>query len=262
MSRTSETIHIPLSEGHSLRGSLSVSEATSDFAILYVHGLGGHRGGEKSAALEDACAKRKITFAAFDFRGHGESSGSTRDLKGSQLLEDLLAIQRFIQTRGIRRIGIVGSSMGGWATSWFTLLHGISVVGCVLLAPAFRFLYRRWDSLSPDQMSEWQRTGFLRLENEWINIELGYGLIAEREQFPCERLMQEWSKPLLIFHGLVDNVVPIQESWEFVEKTPYLQVELRIFKDGDHRLVNYKDEIAQEACRFLSEWGKLGSIAN
>src|SRR5579885_1451629 len=87
------------------------------FAVVWVHGFGSHRGGEKSAAVRAECARRGWPFAAFDFRGHGASSGDMLGLSSSRLLDDLDAVRRFLAGRGHTRPGLVGSSMGGFAAA-------------------------------------------------------------------------------------------------------------------------------------------------
>ena len=42
-----------------------------------------------------------------------------RDLRASRLLEDLAAVRHYLIGRGIRRLGLVGSSMGAFASAWF-----------------------------------------------------------------------------------------------------------------------------------------------
>jgi uncharacterized protein len=121
----------------------------------------------------------------------------------------------------------------------------------VLLAPAFRFLERRFAELTEAELAEWQRTGVRRVRNEWVDAEIGYGLVAERAAFDPDELARRWRTPLLIYHGLADDVVPAADSLAFADATPYPDVELRLLKAGDHRLTAFKDEIAAEACRFF-----------
>jgi pimeloyl-ACP methyl ester carboxylesterase len=192
-----------------------------------------------------------VTFAAFDFRGHGETGGPMRALTATRLLDDLSAVRAFLADRGYNRLGLVGSSMGGFAAAWFAVRHPEAVMGCVLIAPAFRFLHRRWDELTPSERDDWARTGVRRVRNEWVDGEIGYGLVAERDAFDPAALAPRWRTPLLIFHGLADDVVPAADSLAFVETTPYPDVELRFYKAGDHRLTGFKDEIASGACRFF-----------
>src|SRR5262245_44371192 len=96
-----DPIELRLSCGEVLHGEF---RPRGPGALVYVHGFGSHRGGEKAAALAEACAVRGWTYAAFDFRGHGSSGGHIRDLTASRLLEDLSAVQAFLAESGCPRI--------------------------------------------------------------------------------------------------------------------------------------------------------------
>jgi alpha-beta hydrolase superfamily lysophospholipase len=255
-------IRLPLREGGELDGYLSYQDQPGPDAVLYVHGFTSTRGGEKSEALEAACARRGWPFAAFDFRGHGQSTGTLLDLRGSGLLNDLAAATEHLLSRGIRRLFPVGSSMGGWASTWFALRQGPATIPAVaLIAPALRFLHRRWESLSPGGREEWQRTGRLRVRNDWVDAEVGYGIAEERDLFPTDALAAKWQTPLLIYHGLGDEVVPAADTLAFVEAVKFPAIELRLLKGGDHRLLPYKDELAEEICRFFERfWPKSPTI--
>jgi alpha-beta hydrolase superfamily lysophospholipase len=249
--RHRESPRLPL-PGGALQGTLSYSGAPGPAAVLYVHGFGSTRGGAKAEALEAACAARGWTFAAFDFRGHGQSSGDLLGLSGAALQEDLDAVRQYLLGRGARRLCLVGSSMGGWASAWFTFRHPDVVPACVLLAPALDFLGRRWEGLDETARRAWEETGRLRIRSEWLDVEVGPGLLAERGQFPLERLAARWATPALLFHGMGDDTVPYADSLTFVERTPYPHVELCLLRDGDHRLLAYRDEMAEAACRFFA----------
>jgi pimeloyl-ACP methyl ester carboxylesterase len=252
MSRRTELFRVPLSDGGAVQAYLSHAGSPGPWAVLFVHGLGSTRLGEKAQALEAACAPRRWTFAAFDFRGHGQSTGAMVELRGSGLLADLDAVRTALAARGVHRLGLVGSSMGGWASAWFTLRQPEAVAACVLIAPAFDFVRGRYLQLTEAEQQEWRRTGRRRVQNEWIDIELGYGLVAEMDQFPAELLPAEFARPLLILHGMRDEVVPYRHSVAFAERAEFAEVEVRLFKQGDHRLLAFKDEIAEAACQFLA----------
>lgn len=250
--RQHEPIDIRLATGESLRGDLRFTDAPGDHAIVFIHGFASRRDGEKSVALEVACANTGWTFAAIDCRGHGESDGSMRDLRSSRLLEDLSALQHYLAERGVRELFLVGSSMGGFASAWFAL-DCDAVKACVMLAPAFHFLERRWNALSEFERAYWKQAGYVRYKNDYVDTEVGYGLMEERHLFPFEQLVSRWTKPALIFHGLADDIVPATDSIDFQHRAAGTEIEVRLYKNGDHRLTAWKDEMAIEACRFFTK---------
>jgi pimeloyl-ACP methyl ester carboxylesterase len=251
--RQTEEPRLSLPSGTPLQGTLSYAGEPGSAAVVYVHGFGSARSGAKAATLEAACARRGWTFAAFDFRGHGGSGGSMLDLRGSGLQHDLETVRAYLATRGVRRLFPVGSSMGAWAAAWFAVRRREVVPACVALAPAFDFLAGRWSRLSDAERELWRHTGRLRVRNEFVDVEIGYGL-EEADVFRVEDLAAAWAAPLLIYHGMRDETVPYTESLAFVERTAFPDVELRLLKDGDHRLLNYQDEIAEATCRFFTRW--------
>lgn len=253
--RRHESVCLPHPAGGALQVDVSYPEAPGTSAVLYVHGLGSTRAGEKARALEAACARRGWTFAAFDFRGHGESTGTLLELSGSGLLEDLALVRDYLTAEGVHHLYPVGSSMGGWAAAWFTHQSPHTVLACVLIAPALDFLHGRWARLSQAEREDWKQTGRLRVRDEWVDIELGYGLVEELEAFQPERLANELLRPVLIFHGMRDETIPYNGSLSFVERAVHPALELRLFKDGDHRLTAFKDQIAEAACEFLALHG-------
>jgi alpha-beta hydrolase superfamily lysophospholipase len=252
MARKSENVRLPLMTGGELQAYVSYRDEPSDWAVLYVHGFTSTRGGEKSEALEAACAARGWTFASFDFRGHGESTGTLLELRGTGLLEDLDAMRDYLVSRGIHQLCPVGSSMGGWASAWFTIRHPASVPGCVLIAPGLDFLRSRWAALTEVERETWRVTGKLPIRSQWTDAELGYGLVEEIDLFPLDVLASDLARPVLIFHGLQDDVVPVANSLAFLERAAYPGIELRIYKDGDHRLLSHKSEMADAACNFFT----------
>jgi pimeloyl-ACP methyl ester carboxylesterase len=140
--RRTETPQLPLEGGGAICGTLSYAGAAGAAAVVFVHGFGSTRTGEKAAAVEAACARRAWTYAAFDFRGHGQSSGSLLELRAGGLQQDLEQIRDHLAQRGVSRLFLVGSSMGGFAAAWFARRHPDLVAACAFIAPAFNFVGR------------------------------------------------------------------------------------------------------------------------
>lgn len=248
-----ETITLAVGSHGRLIGDYVPGPVDPDFAVLWVHGFGSTRGGEKALAAREECACRGWSFAAFDFRGHGDSSGTMHELRASHLLEDLEVVRAWLSGHGRRRLGIIGSSMGAFASAWFASRHPQAIVGAVVLAPAFAMLDRFWGRLTPEEREEWRRTDRLRVKSEWVETEIAYGFVEEREFFRPAELAAAWQTPLLAFHGMGDDIVPVADSLSFLQQAPYPGIELRLLKSGDHRLLAFKDEIAGEAVRFFAK---------
>jgi pimeloyl-ACP methyl ester carboxylesterase len=256
--RRDESVRLKMADGGELAGSLSYTGEVGPALVLYAHGFGSGPTGNKADAVAAACAHRDWPYAAFAFRGHAPSSCTMRELTGSGLQEDLERAWAYLAGRGVRRLFLVGSSMGGWAGAWFALRHPKEVAALAALAPAFRFLERRWEERSEAERRAWRQTGRLRLSNQWLDVELGYALMEERERFAAEALAAGWATPLLIFHGMRDEAVPYEDSLDFVRRVSFPDVELRLLKDGDHRLLALKEEMAESACRFFARRGQQG----
>jgi pimeloyl-ACP methyl ester carboxylesterase len=253
-SRRSEPLRIVLEPDAWLQGQWSFASPPSEVGVLFVHGFQSSRYGEKAQAVERACAVRGWNFATFDLRGHGESSGTLRDLRGSGLIADLNAIHAALRNHGIQRLCLVGSSMGAWASAWYGCLHPEAVVAAALIAPGFHFLQARWEKLSPEGREAWKQSGFLRVSNQWIDAEIPYGLYEDSPVYPMDKLARDYHTPTILFQGMIDGITPAERTFAFFQSAACPHLELRVFKDGDHRLTPQKDEIAREACRFFARW--------
>ena len=79
--------------------------------IVFMHGTLSDKNASKSLFLEEFCAKNQIGYTAFDFIGHGGSSGKYTDGTIGIWLDNALEI---IDRVASGELILVGSSMGGW----------------------------------------------------------------------------------------------------------------------------------------------------
>lgn len=261
MMRQCEPFELVLSNGEVVRGDYhSTPGAGVTPVVVFAHGLGSDRAGEKIGAFEAECAQRGWALVAADFRGHGQSDGTMVELSGPGLLEDLAAIVGMARQRAGGPLLLTGSSMGGWAAAWLTIARpelAELVDACALIAPALRFF--DWLKLSEEERAEWARTGCYQLRTQYLEIQLGSQLLADSTLYPYETLLEKFARPALIFHGMRDETIPYQLSLDFIERAREARLELSLSREGDHRLITQKALMARESCNLLAR--VIGQLA-
>jgi pimeloyl-ACP methyl ester carboxylesterase len=135
---------------------------------------------------------------------------------------------------------LIGSSMGGFLAALFAAAHP-EVSRLVLLAPAFGFAPRWQQKIGAPPPADFEV--FHYGDNALRRVH--YDLIADALTFPHT---PDFTQPALIFHGIHDDVVPVENSRAFADTHPNARlVEL----DSDHELLNVLDRITGEAVPFL-----------
>ena len=198
---------------------------------IYLHGFASSPGSKKARYFQERVPGLIVPDLAGD------------DFEHLTITGQLEVLQRVANGRPA---SLIGSSMGGYLAALYGARHP-EVERLVLLAPAFAFAKRWAERVGPAQMEDWRRTGFMEVFHygDGRNRQLGYPLLedAQRyEDFPA------LTQPTLIFHGAVDDVVPVELSRRFAESRP--NVRLQVMESG-HELLNVLDEIGAEARAFL-----------
>lgn len=250
--RQIEKLELKMPDGQMVRGDFHFAPGDEPSpVVVFAHGFGSVRNGEKAVAVAAECARRGWAFASGDFRGHGESDGQMIELRGSRLIEELDAITQEAVRRAGGKLFLFGSSMGGWASAWCAARFPERVAACAFVAPAFRFI--EFIRLTDAERDAWRRTGRHRFRNEFVDVEIGYGLTAEAEQFKFDLLAKQFRTPSIIFHGTADDIVPSSISVEFAKQCA-AEIKLNLIEGGDHRLNGQKNEMAGAACDLFQSW--------
>ena len=119
----------------------------------------------------------------------------------------------------------------------------------VCLAPAFDFAARWSARLGIEEMAQWKERGWLPVFHygQQREARVGYGLFEDSlryEAYPDVR------QSCLVFHGLQDDVVPVEVSEEFARRHPDTARLLRM--DSGHELIDVLEPMWEETWRFLS----------
>lgn len=141
---------------------------------------------------------------------------------------------------------IIASSFGALLGTAFAESTPERVDRMVLLAPAFDFAPRWAARMGPEAMHRWLDVGAFPFENGAGEIvPVHYRFFEEVSELPAA---PHPPVPILILHGVDDEIVPIEGSRRYAEEHDnVVLVEL----EGDHRLHDQIDRIDAEVQRFF-----------
>jgi dienelactone hydrolase len=238
--------------------------------VVMAHGHGGTRneaGGYTRVA--EGLAKRGVATIRMDFPGCGESSEPFTKNNLGNMLEDIQASRDFtIRQPNIdaSRVGLLGFSMGGRLViltsardSSYKAMATWAPAGADGISPEVNFLggpeaYKALRAQAADE-------GLAPFTTRWgQDQQLGLKWFTDMEQsFPLESIKQ-FSGPLLVLYGDMDDVVPPRISEAVISaavKSP--EVVRHIVKGADHGLGLYSheyalsDEVVSTTVDFLSQ---------
>jgi hypothetical protein len=204
--------------------------------IVYLCGFRSDMQGEKVLYLEDLCTQEGLGYLAFDYSGHGQSSGTFEEGTISQWLTDSLNLVDQISQGPLI---LVGSSMGGWLAHLIALQRPERIIGLLGIATAPDFTENlMWHEFSPEQQKEVMNQGWTVIPTEFNDqgwtitrnlIEDGRKHLILGKNIPL-------SMPIRYIHGLKDNSVPVSYSKKLMELVTSPDIALTLVKSGDHRL--------------------------
>ncbi len=226
-------------------------------AAVFVHGFVSNRQGEKALFFSERFQAMGWHFLSLDMRGHGDSSGSLQQLTLSRCIADLAAALDWIPA-GFAPPLLIGSSMGGAVSAWYHLLNPDRAGALAFIAPSFTFPTQLETELDAAELRAWKERGLRRFVNEWLDVQVGYGLMEDARTFPPGRLVEGFTGDALIFHGIQDDAVPWQASMRFLQECPCPTIDLLLIKDGDHRLTDHKAYMFETMAAWLNRIGATG----
>lgn len=242
-----ERVSFPNARGDTLSGVLHVPEIEpARAAAILCHGMDSSKDSRKLVILGEALAACGLLALRFDFAYVGESSGRFEDLTCSGEVEDLRAAYEFVHTRHSGKVAIFGSSLGGTVALLFAAEQPSIAALVTLAAPAHpeNFPQR---ILSPAQLEEWRRRGFIIHNGQRMNL----SLLEDLQKIDVPAASRQVRCPVLIIHGDADLVVPPEDAHELYESLPNAK-RLSIIPGGDHRLSD--PVLMQRALGETLEW--------
>ncbi len=226
---------ITSSIGHKLAYNITSGK---DPVVVFLPGYKSDMSGTKATMLSEYCQSIGQSCLLFDYSGHGISQGEFIDGSIGRWAQDSVDVIR--QVVGKRRVILVGSSMGGWIMLLTALKLETQVAAILGIAVAPDFTEDlMWRDFDEQQKAELESKGVIYLPSEYDDpLPVTYQAILDGRENLLLRDEINISCPARFIHGMCDADVPWEVSLKTLNKLKSADVELRLLKDGDHRLSN------------------------
>lgn len=217
--------------------------------VICAHGFGGNH--ESCEAYARELARRGYAAYCFDFCGatNSKSSGTVHDMTiftEQQDMEDVYDELAKLSYVDLNNVFLFGMSMGGAVASLVAANKSNVIKGLILLYPAF--------SIPGDIRRAWPNREEFPETFGIFNAEVGRAFIEAIYDFDFYDVIDKYAGPVLILHGMSDDIVASGYSVRAVNMYPHANLELigevghgftgGAFKYAVRKIVGFLDEEA------------------
>lgn len=236
-------------------GDAFIPEAEEFPLVIFSHGYNGYKDDFKSSAT--FLMAQGIASITFTFCGSGDRDKSGFGTTNMTLFterEDLEALMKYAKTiKGFNgKLYLLGGSQGGMVSAMAAQTKPDDITGLVLLFPGFS-IPDDWGSRYPE--SKYPTAEDIPQTIPWWGVNLGRGFAATARDFDIYEKMAEFTKPVMIFHGTADNIVPISYSQRASETYPNCWY--KTYAGAGH---GFAPNIMSEVNRYLLTFIQTGSF--
>lgn len=234
-------------QGQKMFGNLCIPQEKAP-CVLMSHGLESSKDGNKWLVLAPRLYDAGFASLRFSYRGCGEgeerSEGEFEDTNLTNRISDYRAATDFLQRARVNtaRIGAIGSSFGGTVA---LAARDERIRAMVTLATPSHF-----PSPSEEGLEQIRDKGYFEL-NSGKRLRAGF-----HEDFRRYNIYEEVKKiycPLLIIHGSLDDVVPVEHAYELYSYANEPK-RLEVIEGANH--IFDKPEHLDTVIRLSLEWFK------
>ncbi len=169
------------------------------------------------------------------------------DFSNLTITRQLEQVQKLIK-KSSKPIILIGSSMGGIA-SVILAENNSNIKKLILLAPAFKISQLWRDGISVSQLEEWKIQGTSEVFHYGYEkkVQLNYQFYLDLFNHNDSNFSR--AVPTLIFHGINDDVVPINLSQEYTQQNPNSTL---ISLEDDHSLKKDLNYLWNKSIQFIN----------
>ena len=207
--------------------------------IVFLHGFMSDLEGGKPKAFLKFAKKKKLGFLAFEYSGHGKSSG--KFINGNITTwskETTLLIKKVIKKNDFT---LIGSSMGAWISLNQFKIFKNQIKGFLGIGSAPEFLENlMWKKFTKLMKKEILIKKIIQLKHGNYEYPITYQLIKDGRQNKILNKKIYQKLKVTMVHGENDKSVPSHYSKKILKIFKNAKKKLVIVKKGDHSLSSKK----------------------
>lgn len=203
--------------------------------VIFSHGLFSSKDGYKITRMAETIVDSGFALMTFDFTYSGESSGRISDISVMEEVEDLKSAINLFKKRGIKKIHLMGSSMGAAVTILTASLGMFEIESLILIAAPLSF-----EKLIPEIKNKdaelMDADGYTSISGVMVKNRF----IKEILKIDMVGAVKRIEVPSLVIHGKMDAVVDFCNVDLFIKNCRTGCTTL-VIEDGDHNLTRESD---------------------
>lgn len=205
-------------QGETIDYTFHAADMSVRQVVVIGHGVTGNKDRPFVIALADGLKEAGVNALRFSFTGNGESEGQFQACTVSKEVDDLISVIDALKNWHVTYAGhSMGGAVGVLAARRDTRIQRlISLAGMVHTQA---FAQREFGDVKPDEGFMWEDES-CPLSQAYMDDMKAIGSVIEKG----EGIKVPW----LMIHGTEDDVVPIQDAKDMLEKAPprvdYLEV--------------------------------------
>ena len=220
--------------GRTVNGDAYFPDNTDSFPlVIFSHGYNGYKNDFTSSAIY--LMDRGVASITFTFCGSGDRDPSGFGTTNMTLFtekEDLSAVMDYAKRiKGFNgSLYLFGGSQGGMVSAMAAEERQDDIKGMVLIFPAFS-IPDNWNNTNYP-VSKYPTEESIPEVIDFWGVKLGRGFFYTLRNLDIFTNMADFKKPVLIFHGTTDAIVPLSYSKRAANTYP--NAELEIYEGEGH----------------------------
>jgi len=221
--------------GIELAGRIYSLNDDNKTGVIFSHGLFSSKDGYKIIRMADKIVKSGFALMTFDFTFSGESPGDIAEISLQEEVDDLNSAIVYFKSKGIKKIHLMGSSMGA-AVTILTASEGLFEIESLILIAAPLSFTELIPGIEKDNLELLDPEGYTSITGVMVNN----GFIREIFEIDMINAVKNIKSPTLLVHGKLDRVVDFSNHNTYMKNCTPECISL-VIEDGDHNLTRDSD---------------------